>query len=190
MASQSSTQASKTAASSTDSKPVVASEDNTRTTSSTSDLGTNDASVAIVPASEGIPTTSEAIDPRTGEKFASDSDKAGGRVGFEVLDGQGPLVPRYDKDNLPVEITSHVMPSAKDELWAAVRVAAPNLTPELAATYGLGDDVLAAIARREVPPPPAVGPIRSSDLYLTPGGWQNVPAGVDPSAIGQNKIVR
>jgi hypothetical protein len=173
-----------------DTKPAVASEESTKTTASHSSLGTNDAAVAIVPASEGIPNTTEAIDPRTGEKFASDSDKAGGRVGFEVLDGQGPLVPRYDKDNLPVEITSHVMPSAKDELWAAVRVAAPNLTPELAATYGLGDDVLAAIARREVPPPPAVGPIRSSDLYLTPGGWQNVPAGVDPSAIGQNKIVR
>lgn len=168
---------------------LVADKDDTKTTSSTTDLGTNDAQVAIVPASQGIPKTTEAIDPRTGEKFAKDSNKAGGRSGFEALEPGG-TVPRYDPDNLPVEITSHVMPNAKDELWAAVRVAAPNLTPELAATYGLDDDVLAAIARREIPPPPAVGPIRSSDLYLTPGGWQNVPAGVDPSSIGQNKIAR
>ncbi len=173
-----------------DSKPAVASEESTKTTASQTDLGTNDASVAIVPASEGIKNTTTAIDPRTGEAFAKDADKVGGRIGFEILDGQGALVPRYDKDNLPVEVTSHVMPSAKDELWAAVRVAAPNLTPELAATYEISDEVLAGIARREIPPPPAVGPIRSSDLYLTPGGWQNAPAGVDPSAIGQNKIVR
>lgn len=171
-----------------DDKPPAVAGDKA-TTATHTDLGTPDAQIAIVPASEGIPKTTEAIDPRTGEKFAKDADKAGGRFGFETPEPGG-TVPRYDPDNLPVEITSHVMPNAKDELWAAVRVAAPNLTPELAATYELGDDVLAAIARREVPPPPAVGPIRSSDLYLTPGGWQNVPAGVDPSAIGQNKIVR
>lgn len=168
----------------------VASVDNTKTTGTRSDLGTNDAQVAIIPASEGIPKTADAIDPRTGESFSSDSGKVGGRIGFEVLEGGGPLVPRYDPENLPVEITSHVMPSAKDGLWAAVRVAAPNLTPELAETYELSDEILAGIARREIPPPPAVGPIRTSDLYLTPGGWLNVPAGVDPSAIGQNKIAR
>jgi hypothetical protein len=159
------------------------------TTSGRSDLGTNDAQTAVIPASTGIQKTTDAIDPRTGESFSSDSTKAGGRVGFEALEAGG-TVPRYDPDNLPVEITSHVMPAAKDELWAAIRVAAPNLTPELAATYELSEEVLAGIARREIPPPPAVGPIRSSDLYLTPGGWQNVPAGVDPSAIGQNKIAR
>jgi hypothetical protein len=167
----------------------LAADKATATGSTQTDLGTPDAQVAVVPAAEGIPTTTEAIDPRTGEKFAKDSSRGGGRSGFDAVEPAG-TVPHYDPATLPVEITSHVMPHAKDELWAAVRVAAPNLTPELAALYGLDDDVLAAIARREIPPPPAVGPIRSSDLYLTPGGWQNVPAGVDPAAIGQNKLAR
>lgn len=160
------------------------------TGSSTSDLGTPDAQTATIPGSAGIPTTADAINPASGEKFGGSFAGHKGRYGFPEDTGPTGTIPRYDPKRLPVEVTSHVMPEAKDELWAAVRVAAPNLTPEFAEAFGLDDEILGAIARREIPPPPSNGPIHTSDLYLTPGGWQSVPAGVDPSAIGQNKITR
>lgn len=174
----------------TDAKPENQVAATARPGSTTSDLGTPDAQTAVIPPSEGIQTTADAIDPRTGEQFGGNLDHVGGRYGFPDDEGPAGTVPRYDPARLPVEVTSHVMPEAADGLWAAVRVAAPNLTPEIAEKFGLTDDDLARIARREVPPPPTNGPIRSSDLYLTPAGPLNVPAGVDPAAIGQNKIGR
>jgi hypothetical protein len=77
-----------------------------------------------------------------------------------------------------------------DRLLAAAQAKAPNLTREFADAYGLGDDVLAGIARGEIPPPPTVGPIHTSDLYLTPGGWVSAPPGVPLEAAGTNAIAR
>jgi hypothetical protein len=76
------------------------------------------------------------------------------------------------------------------ELLAAARVKAPNLTAEFVAAYKLGDDDLRKIARGEVPPPPTIGPVHTSDLYLTPGGWQSTPVGVKPENVGKNAISR
>lgn len=132
-------------------------------------------------------TTAGAIDPRTGEKFSDPTDSHGGVSGFEGDSVESGYVPNVDPARIPVEVTPGVMPDAgKDKLLAAAQAAAPNLTPEFVTQYKLSDDDLAKIARREVPPPPSVGPIRSSDLYLTPGGWQNVPPGVKPEDVGRN----
>lgn len=79
---------------------------------------------------------------------------------------------------------------AGEDLIAAARVKAPNLTREFADAFGLGDDVLAGIARGEIPPPPHVGPVHTSDLYLTPGGWVSAPPGVPLDAAGGNAIAR
>jgi hypothetical protein len=95
-----------------------------------------------------------------------------GRAGFDALDPDaGPSL-------------------AGDDLLASARVKAPNLTREFVDAYGLDDDVLAGIARGEVPPPPHVGPIHTSDLYLTPGGWVNAPAGVPLEQAGSHAIAR
>jgi hypothetical protein len=67
------------------------------------------------------------------------------------------------------------------DLLAAAQVRAPNLTAEFVSAFDISDEHLRGIATGAVPPPPAVGPVHSTDLYLTPGGWVNVPAGVDPS---------
>lgn len=132
-------------------------------------------------------TTAAAVDPRTGEKFSDPTDKQGGVSGFDGFSVESGYIPNVDPANIPAEVTPGVMPDAgKDKLLAAAQAKAPNLTKEFVATYGLKDEDLAAIARGEVPPPPSVGPIRSSDLYLTPGGWQNVPPGVKPEDVGKN----
>jgi hypothetical protein len=132
-------------------------------------------------------TTKGAVDPRTGEKFADQTDKHGGRVGFDGPSVESGYVPNVDPARIPAEVTPGVMPDAgNDKLLAAAQAAAPNLTKEFVAQYEISDEELARIARREVPPPPSVGPIRSSDLYLTPGGWQNVPPGVKPEDVGKN----
>jgi hypothetical protein len=94
-----------------------------------------------------------------------------GRVGFDATDSDAPAL-------------------AGEDLIAAARVKAPNLTKEFAEAYGLGDDVLAGIARGEIPPPPHVGPIHTSDLYLTPGGWVSAPPGVPLEQAGSNAIAR
>jgi hypothetical protein len=174
-----------------DKDPAVTPAPETAAKSTSSDLGTADASVASIPAAGAVQTTADATDPATGEGFNPRPAGAGGRYGFPIDDA--PVVgtvPRYAPGQVPSEVTSHVMPDSKDALWAAVNAAAPNLTPEIAEAFGFDDEVLAKIARREIPPPPVNGPIHSTDLYLTPGGWQSVPAGVDPGSIGQNKISR
>jgi hypothetical protein len=137
-------------------------------------------------------TTADAIDPATGDRFdASSRPGWAGRVGFETGDAVGPVVPGVDPGRIPAEVSPSVTPDAGgDRLLAAAQAKAPNLTREFCDAYGLGDDVLAGIARGEIPPPPANGPIHTSDLYLTPGGWVSAPPGVPLEAAGGNAIAR
>ena len=67
---------------------------------------------------------------------------------------------------------------------------APSLTAEFVAEYDLSDDDLAAIARGELSPPPAIGPVHTVDLHRTPGGWQITPVGVAPSEVGKDALAR
>ena len=76
------------------------------------------------------------------------------------------------------------------DLLTLAQSKAPRLTSEFVKQYGMSDDVLRAIARGEVPPPPTVGPIHNTDLHLTPGGWQVTPVGVSPEDVGKNAIAR
>jgi hypothetical protein len=39
-----------------------------------------------------------------------------------------------------------------------------------------------------VPPPPTPGPIHSTDMHYTPGGWQQTPVGVPPEDVGKNAV--
>lgn len=90
------------------------------------------------------------------------------------------------------EAASAAAPDAggSDDLFAAAKAKAPNLTKEFVAEYNLDDDVLAGIARGEIPPPPTVGPEHTSDLHFTPGGWQSTPPGVKPEDVGKDAISR
>ena len=76
------------------------------------------------------------------------------------------------------------------ELRDAARLKAPSLSDEYVKAYNLDDDVLRNIANGTVPPPPAIGPLHTADLYLTPGGWQQTPPGVKPEDVGKNAISR
>jgi hypothetical protein len=155
---------------------------------------------ASAPAAEKAPptasaepfalTASDAVDPRTGDKF-DPAKPQGGVVGFDALEPDAVSVPSVDPKHIPAEVTHGVSPDAGgSKLLAAAQAAAPSLTQEFVDTYGLSDEVLGAIARREVPPPPTNGPLRTSDLYLTPGGWQSVPPGQNPEDVGKNSIAR
>lgn len=75
-------------------------------------------------------------------------------------------------------------------LLEAAQLKAPNLSQAYVSAYKLTDDELQAIADGLVPPPPVIGPQHSSDLYLTPGGWQQTPPGVKPEDVGKNAISR
>lgn len=100
-------------------------------------------------------------------------------------------VPVADPENLKVEVGPGVKPDAGgDKLFAAALEKAPNLTKEFVAAYGITAEMLTAIARGEVSPPPAIGPVHTTDLYLTPGGWQQTPKGVKPEDVGGNAISR
>lgn len=79
--------------------------------------------------------------------------------------------------------------SGKELLTAAQR-RAPSLSQEYVSAFDLGDDELRAIADGTVPPPPAIGPLHTVDLHLTPGGWQITPPGVKPEDVGKNAISR
>jgi hypothetical protein len=72
------------------------------------------------------------------------------------------------------------------DLLKAAQEKAPSLTKE----HGLTDEELRGVAAGEIPPPPANGPLHTTDLYLTPGGWQQVPPGVKPEDAGKNAISR
>lgn len=76
------------------------------------------------------------------------------------------------------------------DLLTLAQAKAPLLSPDFVKEHGLSDDVLRAIARGEVPPPPTIGPIHNTDLHLTPGGWQVTPVGVKPEDVGKNAIHR
>jgi len=149
----------------------------------------------VVPAG-GTPfdtTAGDVPDPRTGEDFQAAPNGLQGRSGFELLETPSPVVtvPRVDPERIPAEVTPGVMPNAGgSELLAAAQAKAPSLTQEYVDAYGLEDEVLAGIARGEIPPPPAIGPLHSADLYLTPGGWQQTPPGVPPENVGANAISR
>lgn len=75
---------------------------------------------------------------------------------------------------------------SKGDLFKRAQLRAPSLTEEFVAAYKLSDEHLAGIANGEIPPPPAIGPVHSTDLYLTPGGWQQTPIGVAPADVGAN----
>lgn len=77
-----------------------------------------------------------------------------------------------------------------NDLLIAAQAKAPNLTAAYVDQYGLVEEDLRAIARGEVSPPPAVGPIHNVDLHLTPGGWQLTPVGVPTEDVGKNAISR
>jgi hypothetical protein len=55
---------------------------------------------------------------------------------------------------------------------------------------GIDDETLGQIARGEIPPPPTPGPIYTSDMYRTPGGYQQTPPGVPPEDVGKNATTR
>lgn len=91
-------------------------------------------------------------------------DGYAGRHGFDLIDEDG-------------------SPALKGrKLLAAAQLKAPSLTQEFVDAYGLNDDVLRQIADGTVSPPPAIGPAHTTDLYLTPGGWQQTKPGVEPGA--------
>ncbi|MEV6633883.1 hypothetical protein AB0M54_24340 [Actinoplanes sp. NPDC051470] len=131
------------------------------------------------------------VDPRSGQPFADAStDGLKGEHGTEILNA-GVVVPGVDPDRIPVEVTPGVTPDAGgDRLFAAALAKAPNLTKEFVSKMGITEEMLAGIARGEIPPPPAIGPIYTTDLYLTPGGWQQTPPGVPPQDVGKNAVIR
>jgi hypothetical protein len=132
------------------------------------------------------------VDPRSGQPFAdSNTDGLKGTHGIDVLNATGSVVPGVDPDRIPVEVTPGVTPDAGgDKLFAAALAKAPNLTKDFVSKMKISDEMLAQIARGEIPPPPAIGPVYSSDLYLTPGGWQQTPPGVPPEDVGKNATAR
>lgn len=76
------------------------------------------------------------------------------------------------------------------DLLKAAQEKAPNLTAEFVDAFGLTDEDLAGIARGSIPPPPAIGPVHTADLYLTPAGWQQTHPGVKPEDANSDAIAR
>jgi hypothetical protein len=129
------------------------------------------------------------VDPRSGKPFEAATAGLKGPSGFEVVDGPGNVVQGVNPDRIPAEVTPGVSPDAGgDALLAAAQAKAPNLTKEFVSKMGVTDEMLAQIARGEISPPPAIGPIYTADLHLTPGGWQQTPPGVPPEDVGKNAI--
>ena len=85
------------------------------------------------------------------------------------------------KADLPVEPTNtdphqhEAIPGAKGPEAVGSGQALPD-----AAVEGMS----ARLAALE-PEPPKVGPVGNVDLYATPGGYQAVPAGMDPADVGK-----
>lgn len=132
------------------------------------------------------------VDPRTGQPFGDHGSHEGlkGLHGMEVLES-GTVVAGVDPNNIPAEVTPGVTPDAGgDKLLAAAQAKAPSLTREFVEKMGINDLQLAQIARGEIPPPPTPGPIYTTDMYLTPGGYQQTPPGVKPEDVGGNAIAR
>lgn len=133
---------------------------------------------------EPAPTPGDVVDPRTGGDYSEPTNGYAGSDGFDADGGPSVgVVVGVDPKNIPADVTPGVQPdSGGDKLLAAAQAKAPNLTREFVDSYGLSDEVLAGIARGEISPPPAIGPAHTSDLYLTPGGWQQTAPGVLPGA--------
>jgi hypothetical protein len=129
------------------------------------------------------------VDPRSGKPFTEGNEGLKGLHGQEIVEATGPVVQGVNPDFIPAEVTPGVSPDAGgDELLAAAQAKAPNLTAEFVSKMKISREMLAGIARGEIPPPPAIGPVYTSDLYLTPGGWQQTPPGVPPEDVGKNAI--
>jgi hypothetical protein len=78
-----------------------------------------------------------------------------------------------------------------DDLMSAAQRKAPHVDREFMSKHSLDDDWLRRVASGEEPPPPYNGPDTSAtDLHLTDGGWQNVPAGVKPEDANKDQISR
>lgn len=130
-----------------------------------------------VAAPEPQPVVGDVPDPRTGRDFTTPKGYAGLHEPDAVTGG----LDYVDPANLPVEVTPGVQPDAGgDALLAAAQAKAPNLTAEFVKAYKFTPEMLADIARGSVPPPPAIGPAYTADLYLTPAGWQQTAPGVAP----------
>lgn len=132
------------------------------------------------------------VDPRSGQPFG-ERGTAGfkGTHGEELLAATGSVVPGVDPDRIPAEVTPGVTPDAGgDKLFAAALAKAPSLTREFVEKMGIDDETLGQIARGEIPPPPMPGPIYTTDMYRTPGGYQQTPPGVPPEDVGKNTTVR
>lgn len=132
------------------------------------------------------------VDPRSGRPFGEGGAHDGlkGLHGMEVLES-GTVVAGVDPKAIPAEVTAGVTPDAGgDKLLAAAQAKAPSLTKEFVEKMGINDLQLAQIARGEIPPPPTPGPIYTTDMYLTPGGYQQTPPGVKPEDVGGNAIAR
>jgi hypothetical protein len=132
------------------------------------------------------------VDPRSGQPFTDgNTDGLKGTHGEDTVNATGNVVPGVNPDRIPAEVTPGVSPDAGgDALLAAAQAKAPNLTAEFVTKMKITNEMLAQIARGEVPPPPSIGPIYTTDLYLTPGGWQQTPPGVPPQDVGKNTIGR
>jgi hypothetical protein len=129
------------------------------------------------------------VDPRSGKPFSEGHEGLKGTHGMEVVEAAGPVVQGVNPDRIPAEVTPGVSPDAGgDALLAAAQAKAPNLTREFVSKMKISDEMLAQIARGEISPPPAIGPVYTADLYLTPGGWQQTPPGVPPEDVGKNAI--
>lgn len=68
----------------------------------------------------------------------------------------------------------------KKDARERARVLAPHLSDEFISAFKLSDETVRDIADGRTPPPPAIGPNYTGDLYLTPGGWQHTGPGVAP----------
>jgi len=132
------------------------------------------------------------VDPRSGKPFSeSNSQGLQGTHGEELLAATGSVVPGVDPDRIPAEVTPGVTPDAGgDKLFAAALAKAPSLTREFVEKMQIDDETLGQIARGEIPPPPMPGPIYTTDMYRTPGGYQQTPPGVPPEDVGKNATVR
>jgi hypothetical protein len=132
-----------------------------------------------------VPKTGDVPDPRTASDTFKEGDQAGfkGRSDFEIIEEGAPAVAFVDPDRIPADVTPAVQPNAGgNNLLAAAQAKAPNLTAEFVSAYEITDQMLADIANGLTPPPPAIGPAHTSDLYLTPGGWVQTAPGVSLAA--------
>jgi hypothetical protein len=131
------------------------------------------------------------VDSRSGRPFEEGHEGLKGTHGEELLQATGSVVPGVDPDRIPAEVFAGVSPDAQgDKLLAAAQAKAPSLTREFADRMGLDEETLGQIARGEIPPPPTPGPIYTTDMYRTPGGYQQTPPGVPPEDVGKNAAVR